>query len=178
MQTVKKAFKMNKWSWRRRYSREKLIEGLPVDEYTVWANGKEAYKFFKKTRPRIKRLGKVNKALYSKVVNEFYKKVAHYLVNCSEGVHIEGLGYFGSMIYSDKVTTSKPFYHEEFEVGVPLINSQSDGKAYCICFVHDKYKPLTRTFISDYTFSNTVKKEFSQALMNGKKYRFNATLFI
>lgn len=173
-----KTFKRNRWSWKRTYSREKRIEGLDVNEYTVWAHSKEGYDFFKENRNAVKKAGKVDKHLYAKVVNEFFKKVSDYVVSCSDGVYIENLGYFGGMIYADKAMSSNPFYHEVYEVGVPLISAHTDGKVYCLCFVHDKYKPQSRTFLPDYSFSQNMKRKFSQALFGGQKYRFNATLFI
>lgn len=158
--------------------RPKNIEDLEADEYTVWAHRIEGYNFFKATRPLIKKTAKINRHIYSKVISEFYKKVAHYIVECSDGVHIDGLGYFGSMIYSDTIPTSRPVYHENFESGVPLIYAHTDGKMYCLCFVHDKYYPISRTFLPDYTFSMNLKREFIKALYAGQKYRFNATLFV
>lgn len=173
-----KKFVSSRWSWKRLYSREKKLAGIDSNEYTIWAHRKEGYEYFKKSRPTVKKAGRVDKHLYAKVVNEFFKKVSEYVVSCSDGVYIENLGYFGGIIYSDKSMTSKPWYHETFEVGVPLISPHTDGRTYCLCFVHDKYKPLSRTFLPDYSYTKKMRYEFSRALMRGQKYRFNATLFI
>lgn len=173
-----KTNKASRYSFKRKYRREKRVDGLETEEYTEWANSKNAYDYFKKNKPKIKKAGKVDRFLYSKIVNLFNKKIGEAIVNCSDGVYIEGMGYFGAIIYSDKVLASNRFYHEDFEHGVPLLNAHTDGKAYCLFFVHDKNKPISRTFVPDYSFSRTVTGEFSQALFDGKKYRYNATLFI
>lgn len=178
MQTPKKKFKMHKWSWKRLYRREKRIEKIDTSEYAVWAHGIKAYRFFKRTRPKIRKQGNVTKAVYTEVIRSFYKKVAQYIVECSDGVHIQGLGYFGAIIYNDKCKKSFPYFSQNFQVNMPIINENTDGKVYCLCFVHDKYKPIARTFIPDYTFHEKVKKHFSWSLRKGKKYRFNASLFI
>lgn len=178
MQTPRTKFRMHKWSWKRLYRREKLIANISKSEYTVWVHGLKAYRFFRKTRPKIKKQGKVTSKIYAEVVKSFYKKVAQYVVECTDGVHIQGLGYFGAMIYNDKCVSSFPYFSQDFQVNMPIINENTDGKIYCLCFVHDKFKPIARTFIPDYTFHNDVKKSFYWSLTRGKKYRFHASLFI
>ncbi len=171
-------FKLSSRTSKRRYSREKRLENIHHEKYTTWVNGRQAYHFFKRNNPAIKTKGKVDSHLYSKIVNTFNRRVAEAIVECQDGVYIEGLGYFGNLVYSDNAMSSKPFYHEEVEINVPLINAHTDGKVYCLGFVHEKGNPVSRTFLPDYCFLSGVRKNFSQALFDGKKYRFNASIFI
>lgn len=167
-----------KFTWSRRERKQSRIKGVKHTSYSTWLHGRESYNLFKKQKPNIKKAGKVSPRLYTKIVKNFYKKVGEYLVTCSDGVYVDNLGYFGVTIYADKAMHSFPFYHEIPDNDTPLINAHTDGKVYCLFFTHDKYKPISRTFLPDYSFVETVKQNFSKSLMEGKKYRYNATLFI
>ena len=171
-------FKKDRWSYKRVYVREKRLQDIDTEEYTVWAHKIESYNFFKKNKPQIKKVGKIDKYKFSSIVNEIYSTIGKHVADSQDGVHIEGLGYFGGAIYSDKVLNSKPMYHKVWEIGIPLLSEHTDGKEYCILFTHDKGKPLSRTFLPDYCFSQNVRSRYSQNLLAGKKYRYNATLFI
>lgn len=114
---------------------------------------------------------------YGKIVSEIYKTVGEHLVNNSQGVYIERLGYFGVAVYKN-VTGSVTYRNKQGEL-VKNSNLETDGKMYCLFHVWDDTSTkMLRTFNMDYTFSRKVRKPFSEKLIEGTRYKFNGGLFV
>lgn len=113
---------------------------------------------------------------YRKLVNAFFNYIGEIMCESSEGVFIEGFGYFGVLVYSP---VSFAYHWHPGATRDILLNYHSDGLMFSPIFIPVRGDATLRTFTFDYTFSvRNMKKKLSKKIFEGKKYRFNACPFI
>lgn len=144
-------------------------------ERIAFISDRQAYLYSKK-KIGFKRKDVNNWPGYCKIVNAIFSTIGEHVVNNPEGVFIEGLGYFGVLMYRN---------HSR-DVKIPTVggaeytaNLHTNGAVMCLHFlpISNRKSRDIETFLMDGTYSTTVTKAFSDNLFNGKKYRNNAPLF-
>lgn len=147
-------------------------------ERCVNAGDIKAYNFSKK-RLGFKKNDVNNHPGYWHIMRVIYGTIGEHVINNPEGVYIEGLGYFGALMYSK--TSEKagiPKFNREEEVH--FLNNHTDGAIMTLHFMPMPKRGFMefRTFIMDGTFNKYVVKNFSENLRAGVKYFNNVSLFL
>lgn len=132
----------------------------------------KAFKYYRENNKYRKEENTPNYVEHGKILSKFYEKVGEKLVQSTGGVFIEGMGYFTSVMNTKLVFTS---YFGQDKL---LINKSTGGYTYYLTFIPIGKDSILREFVADNSFSTKVKKKFSEALKNGKKYSFNFTTFL
>lgn len=133
-------------------------------------SGDGGYIYFRnKYKGKYGRKDIAHRADHIKIVSAFYRKLAEKIAESSEGVHIEGLGYFGILNTGNKVNMQYQ-KHVEF-------TWETKGYAFSIAFVPEYSKSLLfKSFSFDFYFSNHLKRKVREQLESGFRYKFNPIL--
>lgn len=135
----------------------------------------EAYVDFReKNREIATRDAVENFQTYGKIVSLFYKKVGEYMIESSEGVWIDKLGYFGVMNTNKKrlPDVNVLFNEEEF-------NWETGGYSFCLLYQPYQVTSMAfRTFTFDYSYTYGIRSKFSKKLKTGFRYNYNGQMFI
>lgn len=128
----------------------------------------------------LKRHNKTNSQLYlrpedfNRVFDTYWDTFADIITHSSEGFFIEEFGYFG--ILEEVMPQVAKAYKNGEEVD--CLNPHTLGRVYSINFIPLDSKNILTTFSMDSAFHQTrVNSVLAKKLKEGKKYRFNATLF-
>lgn len=91
----------------------------------------------------------------------------------SEGVWIEGLGYFGVINTNQKASEdNRSIIKDEY-------NWETDGYCFSLMYMPDEKNSIVfRTFVMDYCFAQNVKTRMSKKLKSGFRYNYNGNVFI
>lgn len=134
----------------------------------------EAYKDYRENNRAIATRDNVENFIdYGKVVSKFFEKIGEYVVTSSDGVVIDGLGYFGVVNTNMKVTQldrRQKVFEDEF-------NWETKGYCFSLFFVPENRLPkLIKSYTLDYTFARHVKQKLSLSLKSGNKYNFKPSI--
>lgn len=131
-----------------------------------------AFKFYRENSKKRNIKNTENYVQHGKILSKFYSKIGDKIVEYDAGVFIEGLGYFSGIVDTVKSYTSYPNQDNI------LLNRNTSGYKFFLMFVPIAKDIILRGWVADGNFSTRIKKDFSKALKEGKKFKFNPSYFI
>lgn len=147
------------------YKKTGGLESLSVTNY-------EAFKFYRENSKNRDIKNTENYVQYGKILSKFYSKIGEKIVQSEAGVFIEGLGYFSGIVDTVKSYISYP---KQDKI---LLNRNTSGYKFFLIFVPIAKDITLRGWVADSNFSVKIRKDFSKALKDGKKFKFNPSYFI
>jgi hypothetical protein len=104
---------------------------------------------------------------HSKIIRAFYKEIADSMVESSNGVFLQGFGYFVNLMNPIKsvVAFKRSWVKKDL-----YLNPHTKGRVFHPTFLHICNNFKFRFFIMDRTFNRTLKTKLKQQLVAKKKY--------
>lgn len=141
------------------------LKPLSVIEY-------KAFKFYRENSKKRDIKNTENYVEHGKILSKFYSKVGERIVSSDAGVFVEGLGYFSGIVDTIKDYTSYPNQNNI------ILNRNTSGYKFFLIFIPIAKDIILKEWVADGNFSAKVKRGFSLALKEGKKFKFNPSYFI
>ncbi len=132
----------------------------------------KAFKFYRENSKSRNIKNTENYVEHGKILSKYYAKIGEKIVESEAGVFIENLGYFSGIVDTVKQYTSYP------KQDSVMLNRNTSGYKFFLMFVPISRDVLLKEWVADGNFSTKVKKSFSKALKEGKKFKFNPSYFI
>lgn len=132
----------------------------------------QAFKYYRENNKLRDDKNTPNYVEHGKILSKYYKKIGEKIIEAEAGVFIEGLGYFSGV-----VDTKKDFTPYLFTQKINL-NRATGGYKFFLIFIPITKDNLLREWVADGSFVLPLRKAYSQALVNGKKFSFNPSYFI
>lgn len=141
------------------------LKSLSVIDYN-------AFKFYRENSKKRNIENTKNYVEYGKILSRYYSKIGEKIVESEAGVFIESFGYFSGIVDTVKNYTS---YSKQDSI---MLNRNTSGYQFFLIFVPISKDIIFKEWVADGNFSTKVKKSFSKALKEGKKFKFNPSYFI
>lgn len=141
------------------------IKPLSVIDYN-------AFKFYRENSKKRDTKNTPNYVEHGKILSRYYAKIGEKIVESDAGVFIENLGYFSGIVDTIKDYTSYPNQDKI------MLNRNTSGYKFFLIFVPIAKDISLKEWVADGNFSTKIKKSFSKALKEGKKFKFNPSYFI
>lgn len=135
----------------------------------------KAYQFYKSVSKLNNRKDVKDFVEHGKLLSLFYKKIGEKIATSKGGIFIEGLGYFGMLMYPEVGKPYTAFNGKEIET---KLNFKTDGLIYTIVFVPISKDNELLEWTMDKAFTEAVRKRVSEEIIGGMRYTFNPTLFL
>lgn len=144
---------------------------IPVDKLTV----KRLVRIYSKVHSNRKsKVNYVPPTRLERLIKIYLKTFAECITFSKEGMYLQELGYFGILEFSNS-THGVGWCDGEEKV---YLNPHTKGRVYGISYIPIDVKNIFAHWTFDGSFVQPVKSRLHKELIAGKRYRFNATLFI
>lgn len=131
-----------------------------------------AFKFYRENSKNRNIENTKNYVEHGKILSRYYSKIGEKIVQAEAGVFIEDLGYFSGIVDTVKDYNSYPNQNNV------MLNRNTSGYKFFLIFIPISKDVTLKEWVADNNFSAKIKKEFSKALKEGKKFKFNPSYFI